>query len=457
MLTKVQLIVSEGAAAGKRFVFDEHDTLILGRETDCHIQMPEGDPAVSRHHFILEVDPPDMMLRDLGSMNGTWVNDEKQGGREKGETPEQGARRKHPEVELRHGDKIKVGNTVLTVAVDRPPPPKGSPKPRAQTCLRCGKDVAVEVAGRQEGAYVCKDCRKTAEHDPAALLANLIARAVKGGAAGPSITGYDFVRRLGTGGFGAVYEARDKRSKQPVAIKIMLSRVAVEKRGREIFEREVSLMRDMRHPHIVGFLDHGCEGTAFYFIMELCDGNLADLIKRSGGRIPLKEAVPIMRDSLKGLEYAHSRGFIHRDLKPHNILLARASGRTIAKVADFGLAKSFIKAGLSGMTVTGSFAGTVEFMPREQISNFKYLKPVSDVWSIGATFYMMLCGQLPREFPAGHDRVRAVLQNPTIPLSKQQPGLPKALTAAIDRALSDRIDERYPSAVEFSRAIEAAL
>jgi len=120
MSGQVIVEVVGGSLRGKRFVFDEHDTFVFGRASDCHIQIPLKDVTASRHHFILEANPPDAALRDLGSLNGTWVNGVKHGGREKGATPEQGAQGKFPDVALRHGDKIKVGTTVLAVTLESP-------------------------------------------------------------------------------------------------------------------------------------------------------------------------------------------------------------------------------------------------------------------------------------------------------------------------------------------------
>ena len=105
---QVILKMMGGNLRGKRFVFDDHDVFVFGRASDCHIQIPGNDATASRHHFILEANPPDAVVRDLGSLNGTWVNGVKYGGREKGASPEQGAQRKFPEVALRHRDKIKV-------------------------------------------------------------------------------------------------------------------------------------------------------------------------------------------------------------------------------------------------------------------------------------------------------------------------------------------------------------
>jgi hypothetical protein len=119
MAAKVTLVVSEGVMAGRNFSFKGHNTFLFGRGPDCHMRLAK-DPKVSRHHFIIEVNPPDARIRDLGSLNGTWVNGTKHGSRQKDETPEEAAKRHYPEVDLREGDHIEVGDTVLTVRVEIP-------------------------------------------------------------------------------------------------------------------------------------------------------------------------------------------------------------------------------------------------------------------------------------------------------------------------------------------------
>jgi len=164
-----------------------------------------------------------------------------------------------------------------------------------------------------------------------------------------------------------------------------------------------------------------------------------------------------MLQSLEGLAYAHRHNIVHRDLKPHNLLLAGSDGRWTAKIGDLGMAKNFEKAGLSGRTLTGAYAGTPQFMPREQVINFKYVKPVSDVWSLGATFYGMLTGQTPHDFPRGLDPIEVVLGGKIIPIRQRDASLPKKLAEVIDRSLMVKPQERFQDASEFRRALEPAL
>jgi len=483
---RVTLRVMEGPIRGQVFAFSEHDTFLFGRGLDCHARLPESDPTASRHHFLLEVNPPDARLRDLGSLNGTYVNDARHGGRAGGETAEAAARRSFPAVDLGHDDRIRVGETVFQVEVALPvscdacgqalglaPPAeaaggrrcaacqrKAAAPPRAEPirCTSCGKDAAAEAGPARRGAYLCQACQAQARRDPAPLLLRLLAARGAGrqAPAGPAIPGYAIERLLGTGGMGAVYAARRLADGASVAIKVLLARVAVDAEARQKFQREIEVTQSLRHPNLVALLDHGSAGSGFYFAMELCPGGGVDgLLQRRGGRLPVAEALAIVLQALKGLIHAHNRGFVHRDLKPQNLLLTAPEGGT-AKIADFGMAKSWQKAGLSGMTALGTAGGTLAFMPREQLTNFREVKPASDVFSMGATLYFLLTGEPPRDFPPGRDPMEVILRDGTIPIRQRRPDLPAPLAEVLERALADRPTDRYPTAIPFYQALAKA-
>lgn len=427
MSASIQLRITEGSAKGKVFDFAAHDTFLLGRHPDCHVHLPD-DTFVSRHHFILEVCPPQACVRDLGSRNGTYVNGRKIGGRKEGESPEEGARRAYPEVTLKHGDRIQVGDTALEVAVKQSAPAAAVP-------------AAPPVPSFDE-------------LNPQQLADLLLKAAKKGKAPRLDIPGYEIEKELGRGGFGVVFRARRLSDGVLVAIKVLLPRVAVKPVEMEKFLREMTITAQLRHPNIVKLYDQGhCEGIP-YFIMEYCEGgSLWDFIRQHGGKVPLETAKPIMLAALEGLAHAHQQGIVHRDLKPQNILLERG----VARISDFGLAKNFQQAGFSGLSITGNYAGTPLFMPREQLINFKHLKPASDVWSIAATFYFMLTGAFPYPFTKGRDPIDVILNEPIVPIEMRDKTLPVRLAAAINKALSVHSAQRYSTAKEFHYDLTKAL
>ncbi|TSA31658.1 MAG: FHA domain-containing protein [Verrucomicrobiaceae bacterium] len=418
----VSLSVTKGPAKGKVFTFTEHDTFLFGRMPDCHATFPD-DTQVSRHHFILEACPPKASLRDLGSLNGTYVNGKKYGARKAGESPEEGAKRQYPTVDLKNGDIIEVGKTTISVAIAK----------------QVGHDAV--NAGIQPG--------ELSELSPDQLF-----QLVFGGEKNPGlieIPGFVAEKELGRGGFGAVYQARRKKDGSRVAIKVMLSEVDATEDAVLRFKREMEVNRQLDHPNIVRFIESGSHKGAFYFVMELCDGgSLMDLYNKNRGPLTQEQLMPHALKALEGLAFAHSKGFVHRDLKPGNILIHKG----IARVADFGMSKSFQMAGLSGMSMTGKTAGTPVFMPPEQIINFKYVKPVSDVFSMGATLYFLLTGKFPFEFQAKRDPMDVILNDDVVPIRKRLATIPKPLAIVIDRAVTKKHKDRYSDAAELLKALK---
>jgi len=421
----VSLSVTKGPAKGKVFTFTEHDTFLFGRMADCHATFPD-DTQVSRHHFILEACPPKASLRDLGSLNGTYVNGKKYGARKAGESPEEGAKRQYPAVDLKNGDIIEVGQTTISVAIAKP----------------VGHDAV--NAGIQPG--------ELSELSPDQLF-----QLVFGGEKNPALLNIpDYVaeKELGRGGFGAVYQARRKKDGTRVAIKVMLSQAAATEEAVLRFKREMEVTRQLDHPNIVRFIESGAHKGAFYFVMELCDGgSLMDLYNKNRGPLTPEQLMPHALKALEGLAFAHSKGFVHRDLKPGNILIHKG----VARVADFGMSKSFQMAGLSGMSMTGNTAGTPLFMPPEQIINFKYVKPVSDVFSMGAAMYYLLTGEFPFEFPEKRDPMDVILNDDVVPIRKRLASITKPLAAAIDRAVTKKHKDRFLDAGELLSGLRKSL
>jgi len=409
----VSLVVTAGPIRGQRFDFPGHDTFLFGRAPDCHARLAASDTSASRHHFLLEVNPPLARLRDLGSLNGTHVNGVRHGGRRADESPEEAARRDRADVDLRDGDEVRVGVTVIRVEVSAPSP-------------------LARLAGEREAEDA-------------------------GAAPGSTVGPYVIERLLGKGGMGAVYLARRQGGEPspPVALKVMLPRMVVDEGAQEIFIREIEVTRALRHPNIVGLLDVGRHQGRFYFALEYCAGGSAEQLRRRlGGRVPLPSTLHLAVGALEGLAAAHEAGFVHRDIKPDNVLLGEDGA---ARLADFGLAKSFQQAGLSGLTATGAVAGTFEFMPREQLTSYRQARPSTDVWSMAATIYYLLTGQYARDFAARSDPLAVILRGGVVPLRQRDPSVPDDLATVIDRALDDEPSRRFPTARELVTALRGVL
>lgn len=424
-MAKVTLTVIKGPMAGKEFVFEQHDLLLFGRDAKSHIRLPEQDRTASRRHFMLEVNPPLARVRDLGSLMGTVVNGQKIGGRAKAQRAEDVAGQTFGQVLLKDGDQIKVGKHLMRVRIEA--------------------DVIAEPA-EPEGS-------------PQSLLDRLLQKlGLRNVEQLPELSDYVLEKKVGEGGFGIVYLARERKTNQRVALKLMQSRVAVTPKARAYFEREIKVAQKLQHPNVVQLLTARSSGSLFFFTMEYCSGgNLQELRQAYGGKIPLHDAAPIMRQVLQGLAYVHQQGIIHRDLKPANILLTGRGTNRVAKLADFGLAKGFIEAGLSGLTFTHQFSGTPLFMAQEQLTNFKYVSCATDVWAIAATFYMMLTGYPPRDLEPQQDILDMVTKNKVIPILKRDPNIPRPLANMLDHTLQSSYDKRYRTAAHLLNALEGVL
>jgi eukaryotic-like serine/threonine-protein kinase len=413
----VRVTVTDGAAGGLEYVYEHRTTALVGRAGDCDPRLPADDTQVSRHHCLLDINPPDVRVRDFGSLNGTHVNGVEIGRRAAGQTPEEGSRLRRAEHDLRDGDQLRLGRTHLRISVVAP---------------AGGTAVDEAPAGPAEKG----------EREDADL-------------AGP--TGYDLVREVGRGAQGVVYLARHRSGGEPVAVKTLLATAAVQPHARAGFLREIATMGSLRHPNIVRLLDNGVAGATFWFACEYCSGGNANSLVGPDGRVPVDEAVPVVLDVLEGLAHAHDRGLVHRDVKPSNILLAETGRTRVAKLGDFGLAKAFDNAGLSGHTRAGAVAGTVAFMARAQLVDFRHARPAVDVWSVAASLYTLLTGQGARDFADDVDPILVVLGRPAVPVRRRLPSLPARLAEVIDAALVEGPSAEITTAAGLAAALRAAV
>ena len=260
---------------------------------------------------------------------------------------------------------------------------------------------------------------------------------------------YEVEQEIGRGGMSVVFRARDRRLNRLVAIKVLPPELAYDPAIRTRFTREAQTAAQLAHAHIVPIYDVGeTDGVAHFVMALITGGNLAELLAREP-RQPIEEARRILREIADALAYAHTRGVIHRDIKPDNILLDAASGRAL--VSDFGIARA-IEAG-TRLTVTGAAVGTPTYMSPEQAMGERDIDGRSDIYSLGVIGYQMLTGRVP--FAAGNPMallLKHVGERPR-PISELRPEVPKGLRDAIDRALLKEPEERWPTAASLRDAL----
>jgi eukaryotic-like serine/threonine-protein kinase len=251
---------------------------------------------------------------------------------------------------------------------------------------------------------------------------------------------YRIVRKLGAGGMADVYLAEDQELGRRVAIKILNGRHANDDQFIERFRREAKNAAALNHPNIVSIYDRGEAEDTYYIAMEYLDGRTLKELIVGHGQAPVRVAVEYARQILSALRFAHRHGIVHRDIKPHNVLVDR-EGRV--KVTDFGIAR----AGTSQMTETGSIVGTAQYLSPEQARGGE-VDQRSDLYSLGVVLYELLTGKTPFE---GDTPVEIAMKHlsatPQKP-SELRPDIPPELDMVILRALAKDPDERYQSADE---------
>jgi predicted Ser/Thr protein kinase len=262
---------------------------------------------------------------------------------------------------------------------------------------------------------------------------------------------YVLERELGRGGMATVYLARDLRHDRPVALKVVRSELASVV-GRERFLREIQVAAKLQHANIVPVHDSGESAGTLYYVMPFVEGESLRSRLRREGQLPIEEALEITRDVASALSYAHERGIVHRDIKPENILLS--GGRAL--VADFGIARAFGVGADARLTETGLAIGTPAHLSPEQATGSRELDARTDIYSLGCVLYEALAGEPPFTGPSPQAVIARRFVEPPPPLRRLRAAVPAAVDAAVARALAREPGDRFPTAVEFARALSAA-
>jgi eukaryotic-like serine/threonine-protein kinase len=257
---------------------------------------------------------------------------------------------------------------------------------------------------------------------------------------------YRILGRLGSGGMADVYEAEDTQLGRRVALKLLHRRFAEDAEFVERFRREASAAAGLSHPNVVQVFDRGEWDGTYYIAMELLEGRNLKQVVRDHGALEPALAVDIVLQILKAARFAHRRGIVHRDIKPHNVIVDE-EGR--AKVTDFGIAR----AGASDMTETGSIMGTAQYLSPEQAQGHP-VDARSDLYSIGVVLYELLCGVPPFDADSAVTIALKQVSEEPVPPSARNPAVPPALDAVVMRALRKDPAERFQDAESFIAALE---
>ena len=259
---------------------------------------------------------------------------------------------------------------------------------------------------------------------------------------------YELIEKIGEGGMAVVYKGKDRLLNRYVAIKILRPEYTKDEQFIESFRRESQAAAGLSHPNIVGVYDVGKEGNIHFIVMELIDGKTLSEVIKEKGRLEYKEAINITLQVASALSLAHKNQIIHRDIKPHNILITSTG---VAKLADFGIAKAASAATIAGGS--NKIMGSVHYFSPEQARG-AYVDERSDIYSLGIVLFEMLTGKVPFD---GDNPVSIALMHindPMPSLTKEVPGVPPQLEKIVNKATEKYQSNRYRNVDEMISDLE---
>lgn len=467
---KISLKIVKGPEKGREFNITKPENILVGRSKEAQIMICSSDKYVSRNHCILEVVPPRCVLHHISTSNETKVNDISVS-----------------EVELNNNDIISVGFTSLKISLNKDihsrsvkcrqcladftvpdysndsvlcdkctsnikPVSTSHVSHKNPVCDKCGKKLtAVDIS--EDYTYFCPGCLPPREY-----------------LKGDNIGKYELVRFLNQGGMGAVYLVYHESTSRLLVLKkidgIVKNEILVKH-----FLREINVHRKLSHQNIIRYIDSGVNDALPYLVMEFANsGDLEGLLESSEGKIGVEQCVDYAIQSFKGLKYIHENNFIHRDIKPGNILLHKHNSETTIKLTDFGIAKSYNNNSGTILTKVGERKGSLLFMPPEQVVNTKDVSQSCDIYSLGVTIYYLLSARMPFSYPSyfeinqlkhkytsnrkklinelnklgfRNNVLSLVLSQEVIPIEKRVNNLNPRLTKTINRLVQKDLKKRY--------------
>ncbi len=265
---------------------------------------------------------------------------------------------------------------------------------------------------------------------------------------------YALLDSIGKGGRGRVFKARHRLMDRVVALKVMLPETALNEGAVSRFFREMKIVALLENPHVVRAIDADVHEGCPYIVMEYLDGDDLERVLSRRAPLPPSDVIGYAAQAARGLAHAHSKGVIHRDVKPTNLFLAKTG---VVKILDLGCGELVGMAGQPANvfdTDEGVVVGTTDFMSPEQVRD-KPIDARTDLFSLGCTMYRLLTGEYAFPGTTREERLVKRIRDPHHPIGKVRPGLSDGLVTVVDRLLALRPDDRFASATEVAEALEA--
>jgi serine/threonine protein kinase/WD40 repeat protein len=275
---------------------------------------------------------------------------------------------------------------------------------------------------------------------------------------------YVLLERLGEGGAGQVFKARHLKMNRIVALKLIRQELLTDAAVVGRFYREIQIVSQLDHPNVVHAYDAGPVGVGHFLAMEFVEGTDLGRLVKQGGPLPVLQACEYIRQAASGLQHAHERGLVHRDIKPHNLIMSRQDA--LIKVADLGLARlprsanEELTSGIASVKSTGTLTpenavmiGTADYLAPEQALNFHAADVRADIYSLGCTFYYLLTGQSPVAGGTLAQKVAKHLQAEPPPLDKFRKDVPPVVEQVLQRMLAKRPEDRYQTPGELAMVL----
>ncbi len=433
----IYLLVEKGPVEGEKFKVSESGKTLVGRARVCDVSIV--DFKLSRIHCEIEASNGKFILRDMGSRNGTFLNDQKVAG----------------DLELKDGDIVRIGDTHMHFTIMEPAPEILVPVPQEpgreggmgqtvfvkthRACGRCGaiipkKDFDTGKAREVNGQGVCAHCL-----DP--YLDKVI-------------HGYRLIENMGSGAMGSVYRVKEDETGREFALKLLSSSMTQNAEAVSRFLREAVSGGALDHPNIVKVYESGVDVdlNLYFLVMEFVDGESLKSAVEKKGPFNYKKAMTIGLQIGRALEAAFLNKIVHRDIKPANILLSKSG---YAKLVDLGTSKSLETSGLGTLTKTGMGMGTIAFMPPEQIADAKHADHRSDIYSLGESLYYILVGQRPFAEKTPSLYFQAIREKP-VDWPADKP-VPDGVKAVINKMMAKTPEERQQTPENLTKEIEELL